>query len=113
MCCKGVAQRMRMNRFRDASLPGRVHTSLKNAIGSDGAIRLFAWKHPFGRTFPTPVGREHLPERLSQHHLSVLAALPAANPDDAWLAIEVGDPQFGLPRRGARRRTSWPASPDA
>src|SRR5271169_1242181 len=79
MCCKGVAQRMRMNRFRDAGLPGRLHTSLKNAIGSDGAIRLFAWKHPFGRTFPTPVRRKHLPERLSQHHLSVLAAFPAPN----------------------------------
>jgi hypothetical protein len=41
--------------------------------------------------------------RLGQHHLSVLAAFPAANPDNAWCRIEVGYLQVGYFRYAETR----------
>src|ERR1700722_13589683 len=86
---------MRMNRFRNPSLPRRRHASFKDAIGCDWRVRLVAGETPASGTLPPPVGREHLSERLGQHHLSVLVALSSTNPDHAAFAIQVRDLQAG------------------
>src|SRR6266851_7432256 len=86
---------MRMNRFGDAGLPRRLLASSEDAIGSDGTIRLSAWEKPPNGTFPAPIRREQLAQRLGQHHLSVLVSFTTANPDDAAFAIQVAHLQLG------------------
>ncbi len=92
---KRVAQRMRVNRLGDPGFPRRRLASFENAIGCDGTIRLPAGEQPLGGTLPPPVRHEHLAERLGQHHLPVLVAFAAANPDHVAFAVQIGHLQFG------------------
>src|ERR1700733_635281 len=86
---------MRMNRLTDAGLPRRLRTGPENANSCDGAICVPAWKEPVGGPLPAPVRSEHVAERLRQHHLPILVAFTAANPDGVSFSVQVGYLQAG------------------
>jgi hypothetical protein len=88
----------------DSGLPRCRSAKLKDTVRCDGAVRLLAGEEPLCRALPLPVGHKHLSEWLRQPHLPVLLAFSAANPDDASLAVQIGDLEFGH-FRNAKSRT--------
>src|SRR5262245_22506751 len=66
--------------------------TLCRAMGQSG---FSTWEEPVGGPFPSPICGKHLAQGLRQHHLPILVAFAAADPDDAAFTVQVGYLQVG------------------
>jgi hypothetical protein len=88
-----MAQRVRVHRFGNTGAARGLLARTEYARPVNGTTRKSAWEEPVGRPLPTPVSGEHFAQRFGQHHLPVLVAFSAAYPDDAPLAVQIGNLQ--------------------
>src|SRR5215471_16956106 len=96
MSGEAVTQRVRMNRFLETGTLSRLLASMPNGFRIDGlssAMVGAAGKEPNTRFSPQPppVFPEFLEQLVTQHHLAILASLPAPDVNHHSLAIDVGN----------------------
>src|SRR5215472_5352284 len=100
---EAMPQRVRMNRFPETCTLSRLLASMPNSFRIDGpipAMAVITRKKPDTRLSPQPppVFPEFLEQLVAQHHVSILASLPALDVNHHALAVDVANfqvRQFG------------------
>src|SRR5215470_5192394 len=109
---EAMPQRVRMNRFPETRTLSCLLASMPNSFRIDGpipAMAVITRKEPDTRLSPQPppVFPEFLEQLGAQHHVAILASLPALDVNHHALAVDVANfqvRQFGTAHSGSVER---------